>query len=241
MYKNKRIISVITARKGSTRIKNKNLKIFCSKPLVYWSMLISKKSKFIDKTFVSSDDSKILKLAKEMKCETVLRGKRLSNNTIHADFAVIDVLKRFGNPYDIIVFLQPTSPLRLVDDIDNAIKKFINTKCDSLLSVIKFNDFKFIWKKEKNSEFFSPVNYSLNNRPMSQKLSQFYENGSLYITNIKKFLKFNNRLMGKKQIYEMNDWQAGEIDTISDFKTCEKIFKKRINIKSLKRKIGKNY
>ena len=81
MYKNKRIISVITARKGSTRIKNKNLKIFCSKPLVYWSMLISKKSKFIDKTFVSSDDSKILKLAKEMKCETVLRGKRLSNNT----------------------------------------------------------------------------------------------------------------------------------------------------------------
>tara|TARA_A100001015_G_C14886201_1_gene670537 strand:+ start:577 stop:879 length:303 start_codon:yes stop_codon:yes gene_type:complete len=100
-----------------------------------------------------------------------------------------------------------------------------------LLSVIKFNDFKFIWKKEKNSKYFSPVNYSLNNRPMSQKLSQFYENGSLYITNIKKFLKFKNRLIGKKQIYEMKDWQASEIDTIADFKRCEKIFKKKIKIK----------
>ncbi len=231
MFKNKRIISVITARKGSTRIKNKNLKLFCSKPLIYWSMLVSKKSKFIDKTYVSSDDPKILKLANKMKCETVLRGRKLSNNTIMPDFAVIDVLKKFGGPYDIVVFLQPTSPLRLVDDIDNAIKKFINTKCDSLLSVIKFNDFKFIWKKEKNSKYFSPVNYSLNNRPMSQKLSQFYENGSLYITNIKKFLKFKNRLIGKKQIYEMKDWQASEIDTIADFKRCEKIFKKKIKIK----------
>ncbi len=66
---------------------------------------------------------------------------------------------------------------------------------------------------------------------MSQKLSQFYENGSLYITNIKKFLKFKNRLIGKKQIYEMKDWQASEIDTIADFKRCEKIFKKKIKIK----------
>ena len=47
--------------------------------------------------------------------------------------------------------------------------------------------------------------------------------------------------MGKKQIYEMKDWQAGEIDTISDFKTCEKIFKKRINIKNLKRTVSKIY
>tara|TARA_A100001015_G_C14886201_1_gene670536 strand:+ start:184 stop:501 length:318 start_codon:yes stop_codon:yes gene_type:complete len=105
MFKNKRIISVITARKGSTRIKNKNLKLFCSKPLIYWSMLVSKKSKFIDKTYVSSDDPKILKLANKMKCETVLRGRKLSNNTIMPDFAVIDVLKKFGGPYDIVVFL----------------------------------------------------------------------------------------------------------------------------------------
>ena len=231
MFKNKKIISIIPARKGSTRIKNKNLKLFCNKPLIYWSMLVSKKSKFIDKTYVSSDDPKILKLANKMKCETVLRGKKLSNNTIHADFAVIDVLKKFGKTYDIIIFLQPTSPLRLITDIDNAIKKFVNTKCDSLLSVIKFNEFKFIWKKKKNSKFFSPVNYSLKKRPMSQKLSQFYENGSLYITNVKKFLKSKNRLIGKKQIYEMKDWQAREIDTIADFKKCEEIFKRRVRIK----------
>mgnify|MGYP001363269074 CR=1 FL=1 len=231
MFKKKRIISVITARKGSTRIKNKNLKLFCNKPLVYWSILVSKKSKFIDKTFVSSDDPKILKLAKKMKCETVLRSKKLSNNTIMPDFAVIDVLKKFGKPNDIVIFLQPTSPLRLITDIDNAIKKFVNTKCDSLLSVNKFNDFKFIWKKEKNSKFFSPVNYSFKKRPMSQKLSQFFENGSLYVTYSKKFLKSKNRLMGKKQIYEMKDWQASEIDTIADFKRCENIFKKKIKVK----------
>ena len=72
MFKKKKIICVIPARKGSTRIKNKNLIILNKKPLIYWSIYAAKKSKFIDAIFVSSDDDKILKLGMENGCKIKL-------------------------------------------------------------------------------------------------------------------------------------------------------------------------
>ena len=231
MINKNKIISVITARKGSTRIKNKNLKIFCGKPLIYWSILVSKKSKYIDKTYVTSDDPKILKYALKLKCEIVKRGKNLSNNTVMNDAAVVDVLKRYGKHFDLCVFLQPTSPLRLVRDIDKAIEKFYLTKCDSLLSVMKNKHFKFLWSKDK-SNYYSPINYDLKKRPTSQKAeTQYQENGSIYLTKVKLFLKYKNRLVGKKQIFEMPEWQFGETDTIEEFLKMHKIFRKKINYK----------
>jgi CMP-N-acetylneuraminic acid synthetase len=231
MIKKKKIISVITARKGSTRIKNKNLKIFCGKPLIYWSILVSKKSKYVDKTYVTSDDPKILKFALKMKCEIVKRGKNLSNNTIMNDAAVVDVLKKYGKQFHLCVFLQPTSPLRFVKDIDKSIEKFFSSKCDSLLSVMKNEHFKFFWGKNK-SNFFSPINYDIKKRPRSQSAeSQYQENGSIYLTKVKLFLKNKNRLVGKKQIYEMPGWQFGETDTKADFTKLQKIFKKYIRYK----------
>ena len=71
------------------------------------------------------------------------------------DAAVVDVLKRYGKHFDLCVFLQPTSPLRFVRDIDKAIEKFYLTKCDSLLSVMKNKHFKFLWSKEKIKLLFS--------------------------------------------------------------------------------------
>ncbi len=229
MIHKKKIISVITARKGSTRIKNKNLKLFNGKPLIYWSILVSKKSKYIDKTYVTSDDPKILKFALKMKCEIVKRGKNLSNNTVMNDAAVVDVLKRHGKNFHLCVFLQPTSPLRLVKDIDKSIEKFFLTKCDSLLSVMKNEHFKFLWRKDKTN-YYSPINYDVKKRPTSQKAeSQYQENGSIYLTKVKLFLKYKNRLVGKKQIYEMPEWQFGETDTKEEFLKLQKTFKKKIN------------
>ena len=135
MINNNRVICVIPARKGSTRIKNKNIINFYKKPLIYWSILSAKKSKYIDNIFVTSDDDKILKIAQKNGCSIVKRNKKLSNNIIMPDYAVVDVLKKFGKSYEIVVFLQPTAPLRRQDDIDNALKKMIETNTDTILSV----------------------------------------------------------------------------------------------------------
>ena len=229
MFQKKKIICVIPARKGSTRIKNKNLIILNKKPLIYWSIYAAKKSKFIDAIFVSSDDDKILKLGMENGCKIVKRNKKLSNNIIMPDFAVLDVLSKFGKDFELVVFLQPTSPLRKRDDIDNAIKILLKTNSDTILSVNKNK--KFIWNKRIESEHYVPLNYKVNRRPRSQDMNQFEENGSIYITNVKQFLKSKNRLNGKKTVYEMEDWQNIDIDSYDDLKSCETNFFKHLNKK----------
>mgnify|MGYP001220606983 CR=1 FL=1 len=226
MFNNSKIICVIPARKGSTRLRNKNIKKFCGKPLVYWSIIISKLSKYVDKTYVTSDDPKILKLAQELECETVNRNAKLSNNTIMSDFAVLDVLKKFGKLYDIVIYLQPTSPLRKLDDIDLALEEFSKSKSDSLLSVVKNK--KFIWHKKNKSNFYDPVNYDIKKRPMSQNFFQYEENGSIYITKVKQFINSKNRLVGKISIFQMSDWQSYDIDNLDDFKKCEEVFNEKI-------------
>ena len=219
MINNNRVICVIPARKGSTRIKNKNIINFYKKPLIYWSILSAKKSKYIDNIFVTSDDDKILKIAQKIGCSIVKRNKKLSNNIIMPDYAVVDVLKKFGKSYEIVVFLQPTAPLRRQDDIDNALKKMIETNTDTILSVNKNK--KFIWGKKNRSDMYQPINYKINARPRSQNMNQYEENGSIYITKVSKFLKSKNRLNGKKMIYEMEDWQNIDIDNKQDLKNCE--------------------
>ena len=226
MINSNRVICVIPARKGSTRIKNKNIINFYKKPLIYWSILSAKKSKYIDNVFVTSDNDKILKIAKKNGCSTVKRNKRLSNNIIMPDYAVVDVLKKFGKSYEIVVFLQPTAPLRKQDDIDKALKKMIETNTDTILSVNKNK--KFIWGIKNRSDIYQPINYKINARPRSQNMNQYEENGSIYITKVSKFIKSKNRLNGKKMIYEMEDWQNIDIDNKQDLKNCEKNFIRHI-------------
>ena len=226
MIEGKKVICVIPARKGSTRIKNKNLIDFNKKPLIYWSILSAKKSKYIDKIFVTSDDKNILQIGKKNNCEVVRRNKKLSNNIIMPDYAVLDVLNKYGKYYELVVFLQPTSPLRKKFDIDKAIKKLVETNSDTILSVNKNK--KFIWSKKNNTNYFTPINYTINARPRSQNINQYEENGSIYVTKVSKFLKSKNRLNGKIMIYKMEDWQNIDIDDMHDLKNCEKNFIRHI-------------
>ena len=125
---------------------------------------------------------------------------------------------------DIIVFLQATSPLRLIDDIDNALKHFLNEKADSLFSVTKFDDLT-LWKKENNR--WKSLNFDYKNRLRRQNMSVNYiENGSIYIFKPEILIKYNNRLGGKMIIYEMKFWQTWEIDSMQEVDLIEYYMKK---------------
>ena len=73
-----RIIAIIPARGGSKGIKNKNLRLFKGKPLIYWSIKSAKESKLISDYFISTEDKKIKKVAKKYKCKIINRPKSLS-------------------------------------------------------------------------------------------------------------------------------------------------------------------
>ena len=228
--KSKKILVLIPAKKNSQRVKNKNIKKFNGKPLIYWTIRSAKKSKYINDSdiFVSSDCKKILNIAIKYGINGILRPKKLSNNNIMPDAAIKHAINFINKKYDTVVFLQPTNPLRKNNDIDNALDSFQHTKADSLISAYKTTN--FMWKRKKN-KFYEPVNYNYLKRPRSQDFLNYIEDGSIYIFKTNIFLKNNNRLGGKVSIFEIDNWQSIDIDNLSDFKKAEEIFKKKLKYK----------
>ena len=153
MFKNKKIVAIIPARKRSKGIKNKNLKKLNGHPLIAYSILNARKSKLIDRVFVSTDGKKIEKISRKLGAEVIIRPKKFSNDIIMPDFAVIHAIKFITNKlrynFDYVVFLQPTSPLRKKNELDLAIKKCIIKKLDTLFSSIDYKP--FLWRKKRKS------------------------------------------------------------------------------------------
>ena len=136
-----KIISVIPARGGSKSIKNKNLIKLNNKPLIYYAIKQSQKSKFIKRSIVSTNDKKIAKIAKKYGAEVpFLRPNSISKNN-SKDFGfflhLINWLKKNENyTPDLIVQLRPTQPYRDVKFIDKAIQIMMrDKKADSLRSI----------------------------------------------------------------------------------------------------------
>ena len=139
-----KILGIIPARGGSKRIPGKNTKLFCGRPLIEYIIESSLHSKFLDRIVINSDDEKVLNIGS--KYPEIIRIKRpdeLSGDKARAIEYVrhtIDVLNQGNNEqFDIVVILQPTSPLTTGEDIDNTIQILINAKSDSAVSVMKLN------------------------------------------------------------------------------------------------------
>ena len=222
MYK-KKIHAIILARGGSKGIKKKNLFIINKKPLIYWSIKDCLQSKIISQTWVSSDDEKILNVAKKMGARIIKRPKRLSSDKASSDSAWEHAIKyiREKNRIDFVVGVQPTSPIRSSNDFDYALKKFFSNKYESLFSASDFETF-FSWNI--NNKKIKP-NYNFNKRPRRQQLKKsILENGSFYIFDAKLFLKFKNRLFGKIGFYLMEKYKTFQIDTLEDVHLINAIF-----------------
>ena len=134
MYNNNKILAVIPARGGSTRLPKKNLKMLLGKPLIVWTIEDAKKSKYLDKIIVSTDDDEIKRIATENGAE--IHNRKPEDAT---EFSlVVDTLydvSRDNIGYD-IVCLNPTSPIRSDGLIDKCIKEFSENNFDAVASGI---------------------------------------------------------------------------------------------------------
>jgi CMP-N,N'-diacetyllegionaminic acid synthase len=225
-----KFLAIIPARKGSKTIKNKNLKKFNNKPLIYWTIKSAIESGCFDKIMISTDSSQIQKFSKKFKVECpYLRNKKLSGDKSNMHEVIIDTVKYCeNNNYfpDAVVLLQPTSPLRDKNDIINCCKKFKKFIPDSLVSVTKvphnFNP-RNLYSIKKNLLISSNNRKRLIQR-QSQK-SYYARNGAcLYITKIDKIKKYI--LGGKLTHYIMNNLKSIDINTIEEFQLAEIIQKK---------------
>ena len=221
-------IIVIPAKGNSKGIKKKNLINFCGKPLLYWSIVQAKKSKFRRNIYVSSECKKILKFSKNLGVNTIKRPLNLCKDNSSSESAIKNVLDNINFKVDNIIFLQVTSPLRKPEDIDRAFKKLILTKSDSIFSCHKAEDYFDIWsKKGKN---YIPITIDYKNRKPRQlfKETHFCQNGSIYLFKTKILKKYNNRLGGKISVYEMDEWQSLQLDDIKQKNAMEILFKNKL-------------
>ena len=211
-------VAIIPARKGSKELKNKNTKILNGHPLIAYSIEAAIKSKYIKEVFVTTDGSKIARISKKYGAKIIRRPKKLANDKIISDFAVLHAIKIIEKNYDFehVVFLQPTSPLRSKNDLDKAIELYIKKKADCLFSSVEFHA--TMWKSKNFS--VRPYHKSFKIVSSRDKITKnIIDNGSFYITKKKLFKKFKHRLAGKNIIsYEMEKWSVFEIDTKNDFK-----------------------
>ncbi len=211
-------VVIIPARGNSKGIKKKNLLNFCSKPLLYWSIIQAKKSKFKNHIYISSESDEIKKLCNKMKVKFIKRPKKLCSDTSSSESALIHALKVIGGKVKNIIFLQATSPLRKPKDIDMAFNLFKKTKSDSLMSAHKAEDFFDVWKL-KNKKYI-PMTIDYKNRKPRQlfKEKHFLANGSIFIFKKNILKKFNNRLGGKIMLYDMEEWQSFQLDNLKQKK-----------------------
>ncbi len=217
--KSKNNVAIILARGGSKTIPKKNIKNFCGKPLIAWSIEQAKKTKNINDVWVSSDDQKILSISKKFGAKIILRPKSLStskSSSVSGWIHAINEIEKTTEKIDIVVALQATSPIRETSDLENSIKKFSKNNLDSMFSASKIGDF-YIWRK--NGKSYSSINYDFRNRPRRQDFEeQYVENGSFYIFKPKTIQKFENQLAGKIGIFLMDFWKSFEIDDYEDLK-----------------------
>ena len=210
-----KIVSIILARGGSKGIPSKNIVTLNKQPLLSYVINASQKS-MVNETWVSTDCQKIKDISKSYGALVIDRPKEISGDFNKSE----EALKHFSNnvDFDILVFIQPTSPLVNQNDLNQGIEMVMTNKYDSVFSAYKEHWIPR-WTKD-----IKPINWKTSNRPMRQEVEeQYVENGAFYITKRDLFLKSYNRYSGNIGIVEMPNYRSFQVDTVDDLQLIRKL------------------
>ena len=221
------IIAIIPARGGSKGIPRKNVKLLNGIPLIAYSIIEAKKSRFVNHVVVSTEDEEIAGVAREWGAEIpCMRPHKLAMDDVPTlpviQHMTICAEKSYG-VVDVVVLLQPTSPLRTVEDIDAAIGKLIETKADAVVSVVEMKQHPYLSFKLEGDRL-EPL-YGVEKRVQRQKLPSTYAlNGAVYVT--RRDVLLNSGLYGEdNRAIVMPEERSIDIDDMFQFKLVEMIMK----------------
>jgi CMP-N,N'-diacetyllegionaminic acid synthase len=224
MINNLNIMAIIPARAGSKGLAEKNIKYLGNRPLIAWTIDACRKSKYLDRVVLSSDDKKIIEIAKKWGCDVpFVRPKELASDTA-TTLDVINHTLRHVHGYQYFVLLQPTSPLRTSEDIDMAIELCFKKNAKTCVSITE----------SKPSSWFVRVSESGFIIKSSDKLDcmrqaavkNYLINGAIYVSEISNFLYSKSLVDSRTVAYEMPPERSIDIDTLLDFELAEFIINK---------------
>jgi CMP-N-acetylneuraminic acid synthetase len=218
-------LAIIPARKNSKRIKDKNLQKINKKTLIDITIDEALKVKKVDFVVVTSDSKKILDIAKKKGLIAIKRPPKLSNDKSSTEDALlhtISFLEKKEIFFKNIILLQPTSPQRTTQDINNCIDKYEKKSVNSIFS--GYFSKEFLWRVK--GSFKKSITFNYLKRQRSQNINPlFFENGAIYIFNCILFKKIKNRIIKPFEIFEMDKFKSIDLDTVKDLIHLRKIFK----------------
>ena len=230
----KKIIAVIPAKGNSRAIPKKNIVKILGKPLIYYTIKEAKKSKLIDDLVVSTDSKEISKISKKYGAKVpFIRPKYLSTDFMQSlpvvKHALLFMEKLNKCKYDYVVMLQPTCPLRNCIDIDSSLKKLINSKFQSITSIVDVGgNHPYRMKVIKKNRLYNFIDRGFEDMRARQKLKKIYiRNGAIYAATRNTIFK-KNSLVGIKNLpYVMAKERSVNIDVINDLFSAEYYLKKQ--------------
>lgn len=230
MFNNNKILVVIPARGGSKGIPRKNIRLLNNKPLISYAIDIAKSSEYVDDVVVTTDDSKIALLSEKFGASVIRRASELAGDEVPLDPVIYDAMvqkeKLAFDEYDIVITLQPTSPLLKTSTLDAAIEKFEDFAVDSVLSVV--DDRHLSWGYDENNERYFPNYIERKNRQYLPK--DFRETGAILATR-RNFVREDSRLGTNLDLIELSRQESVDIVNYEDWVIAEKYLqKKRIAI-----------
>ncbi len=226
MFNNNMILVVIPARGGSKGIPRKNLRLMDNKPLISYSIGVAKASQYVDDVVVTTDDSQIALIAEKFGASVVRRSEELSGDNTLLDPVIHDAMiqkeKLAFDEYDIIITLQPTSPLIKTRTLDEAIEKFEDFGIDSVISVV--DDRHLSWGYDENNQRYFPNYIERLNRADLPK--SYRETGAILATR-RSFVQENSRLGSNIDIIEISREESVNIETYEDWWLAQNYLRKK--------------
>lgn len=230
-----KVLAVIPARGGSKGLPNKNIKPLLGLPLIAYSINEALKSNYLDEVFVSTDCPEIARTAENYGIRIpFLRPQELAQDNSTSMDVILHVIQYYenqGNVFDIVMMLEPTSPLREVSDIDNSIELLIHSKrAESVVGVcdVEAHHPDFLVRIE--NDFLRPyVNNDFIVKRRQELDELFFFEGTVYVSYVESIKRRKNFYHSNTIGYIVPKWKSFEVDSLVDFIVIEAILEAKKN------------
>lgn len=217
-------VCIITARGGSKRIPKKNIKEFCGKPIIAYSIEAALESGLFDEVMVSTDSEEIAEVAKRFGAKVpFMRSEETSNDFATTRDVLLEVLSEYekrGRTFDTMVCVYPTAPFISAKRLVEANEIFEKKAANRLVPVVRFSfppqrgyvieedELKFKWPEYMSAR--------------SQDLEPFYHDaGQFYFYRVSDYLEKDGMQSSKVVSLELSDMEVQDIDNEDDWKIAE--------------------
>jgi CMP-N-acetylneuraminic acid synthetase len=215
-----RILGFIPAKGVSTRLPRKNLALLAGRPLLAWAIDAARQSGVVDRIAVSSEDDEILQCAADHGADfPLVRPEALARDPagiVDVALFALDQLERQGEPFEIIIILAPTAPLRTADDVANCLAIYKRVQPNFVMSVSPFAHTPFAALTLNEVGELVPVFPEHFGRKSQDMPAAFRPNGAVHVLGVGRFRQVKSYLEPPLVPYVMPRERAVDIDVAAD-------------------------